>query len=177
MFLNSSVVKIGDQVLYKDEVGGGVITELSNSQAFVEEESGFGDWFTLTELILKEEIHVDIVSQREIEIKEGSGKFSSKPHSKNHLSRLEVDLHLEAFLDNARGLSNHDKVELQLKEARKAFAKAKREKFKYLQLIHGKGSGKLRQELHIWLNHQDVVDFYDIDISGNRSGVTEVRLF
>ncbi len=62
-------------------------------------------------------------------------------------------------------------------EAKSALAKAKGKKFKYLHLIHGKGSGKLREELHLWLNHQNVVDYYDMDISGNRSGVTEVRLF
>jgi len=170
-------VKVGDQVLYKDEVGGGVITQLSKDLAFVEEESGFGDWFNLTELIVKEEVYVDVVSLREIEIKEGSGKSSSKPHSKNHISKLEVDLHLDAFMEQTRGLTNHEKIILQMAEAKRALAKAKSKKFKYLHLIHGKGSGKLREELHLWLNHQNVVDYYDIDISGNRSGVTEVRLF
>ena len=107
-------MKVGDQVLYKDEVGGGLITQLSKDLAFVEEESGFGDWFNLTELIVKEEVYVDAVSLREIEIKEGSGKSSSKPHSKNHISKLEVDLHLDAFMEQTRGLTNHEKIILQM---------------------------------------------------------------
>ena len=93
-------MKIGDQVLFKDEVGGGVITQLSRGLAFIEEESGFGDWFELSELIHKEEVNIATPSNAEVEIKEKGASRSSKPHSKNHLSRLEVDLHLEAFLDN-----------------------------------------------------------------------------
>ena len=170
-------MKVGDQVLYKDEVGGGVITQLSKDLAFVEEESGFGDWFSLSELIVKEEISIQAPTNSEVQVKESGSVFSSKPHSKNHISKLEVDLHLDVFMNNTRGLTNHEKVQLQLKEAKAALYKARKEKFRYLHLIHGKGSGKLRQDLHEWLNHQDIVDFYDIDISGNRSGVTEVRLF
>ena len=164
-------------MVYKDEVGGGEITQLSKNFAFVEEESGFGDWFSLNELIVKEEIQVNSISSRAIEIKEGSGKASSKQHSKNHISKFEVDLHLDAFMEHTRGLTKHEKVTFQMAEAKSALAKAKGKKFKYLHLIHGKGSGKLREELHLWLNHQNVVDYYDMDISGNRSGVTEVRLF
>lgn len=170
-------MKIGDEVLYKDEVGGGVITQLSSTMAFVEEETGFGDWFNLQELIVKVDISVDVPSFSQVEMKERGNKLASKPHSKNHISKLEVDLHLDAFLDQTRGLTNHDKVLLQMAQAKKALATAKGHKYKYLHLIHGKGSGKLRQELHDWLNHQNVIDYYDIDISGNRSGVTEVRLF
>ena len=170
-------MKIGDQVLYKDEVGGGVITQLSKDLAFVEEETGFGDWVSVSELIVKEDISIGSPSNLEVELKEHNSNRSSKPHSKNHISKLEVDLHLDAFMHHTRGLSNYDKVVLQLKEAKKALAKARNQKFKYLHLIHGKGSGKLREELHLWLNHQNVVDYYDMDISGNRSGVTEVRLF
>ena len=175
--VKNNEVKVGDTVLYKDEVGGGVITQLSKDMAYVEEETGFGDWFSLKELIVKEDISIDTPSASQVEMKEGGNKLASKPHSKNHISKLEVDLHLDAFLDHTRGLTNYEKVTLQMAEAKKALAKAKGQKYKYLHLIHGKGSGKLRQELHEWLNHQNVVDYYDMDISGNRSGVTEVRLF
>lgn len=170
-------MKVGDTVLYKDEVGGGIITRLTKDMAFVKEETGFGDWFSLKELIVKEDVFIDTPSASQVDMKERGNTPASKPHSKNHISKLEVDLHLYAFLDHTRGLTNYEKIILQMAEARKALAKAKEQKYKYLHLIHGKGSGKLRQELHEWLNHQNVVDYYDIDISGNRSGVTEVRLF
>ena len=127
--------------------------------------------------MFKEEFAIDAPSTSEVEHKEFGRTTKSKAHSQNHRSILDVDLHLDAFMQHTGGLTNHEKVVLQMNEAKKALAIARSEKYKYLHLIHGKGSGKLRLELHEWLNHQNVLDYYDMDISGNRSGVTEVRLF
>ena len=165
-------MKIGDQVVYKDDVGGGTVVRRDGQMLLVREESGFEDWYQADELLPKEDISIDAVSIDIIEIKESKQKGASKPHSNNHRSVLKRDLHLHVILDNTRGLTNHEKVMIQLKEAKKALLEARSKKYKYLHLIHGKGSGKLRQELHDWLYKQSVVDFYDMDISGNRSGVT-----
>ena len=168
-------MKLGDVVVYKDEIGGGTIVKRDGNMLLIEEESGFSDWVSVSDVLLKESFQVSSIETKPED--KSKSKNASRPHSKNHQSKLEVDLHLHNLTDYTGGMSNHEKVLLQLKAAKNALAEARHKKFKYLHLIHGKGSGKLRQELHHWLAKQNVVDFYDMDISGNRSGVTEVQLF
>ena len=170
-------MKIGDQIKYLNEPGGGVISEINGNLLLVLDHNGFEDWVEITQVILDIKTDYRAVSYHDVSKKEGSGKIKSVKHSKRHLEKLEVDLHLHTFMQSTRGFTNHEKVLAQMGEARKAFASATAGKYKYLRLIHGKGSGKLRNELWQWLRHKNVVDFYDIDISGEKSGVTEVQMY
>ncbi len=170
-------MKIGDRIKYIDEVGGGIVTKIKGTNLFVLDDNGFGDWVEKNMVIVDVRTNYHGSAHHDISKKENSSTIRSKKHSKRHLEKLEVDLHLHAFTENIRGFTNHEKVLAQMGEARRAFASAVAGKYKYLRLIHGKGSGKLRNELWQWLSHKNVVDFYDIDISGEKSGVTEVQLY
>jgi dsDNA-specific endonuclease/ATPase MutS2 len=170
--------KVGDRVVFKDDVGGGVVSEISNGSIYVLTEDDFGDWFKPEELLLADDKQInEDAGNPSVPTKVESLSYSSKPHSKNHEKAYEVDLHLHNLIENSLNMTNHEKVIIQLNAAKNAYQKAKAKRFKYLKLIHGKGSGKLRSELHQWLRSIQVLDFYDIDISGNQSGVTEVRMF
>lgn len=69
-------------------------------------------------------------------------------------NRLEVDLHIDALLDNTRGLSAADMLNYQVDEFRRVMdANLKNHGLKIV-FIHGKGEGVLRNALAKELNHR-----------------------
>ena len=70
--------------------------------------------------------------------------------AKDHLppARTVVDLHIEKLADNYEQLGNFEILTLQLKEFEKYYDLAVAHKQRELIIIHGVGTGKLRDELH-----------------------------
>jgi len=62
--------------------------------------------------------------------------------------RSEVDLHMEKLLDDWKSMSNYDILMYQLKEFEKWYDLAVTHRQPSLIVIHGVGSGKLRDEIH-----------------------------
>ncbi|MDE7024425.1 MAG: DUF2027 domain-containing protein, partial [Paramuribaculum sp.] len=60
---------------------------------------------------------------------------------------IEVDLHIHELIDNTRGLSNADMLNLQIDEFRRVMDENLRNKGQKIVFIHGKGEGILRQAL------------------------------
>ena len=60
---------------------------------------------------------------------------------------LEVDLHINALLDNTHGLSNADMLQYQLKKFVEVMEQYKHQQGKRIVFIHGKGEGVLRKAL------------------------------
>lgn len=58
---------------------------------------------------------------------------------------LEVDLHINALLDNTHGLSNADMLQYQLKKFVEVMEQYKHQQGKRIVFIHGKGEGVLRK--------------------------------
>jgi len=79
--------------------------------------------------------------------------------AKQHLEppRSVVDLHIEKITDDCNGLSNHDIVTLQLKTFEKYYDLAVAHLQPSLIVIHGVGTGKLREEIHEQLKHRKEV--------------------
>lgn len=170
-------MKIGDFVKFIDEPGGGVLRRIDTDGYWIMDEHGFEECYQLSELIKNEKVNYHTtIPHSEGQEKDPEQKKSQKA-SKRFKEKLEVDLHLHHLIDNDRGLDNYQKIQIQKRAAQDALNRARLGGYKYCVLIHGKGSGKLRTELWNWLSHQKVVDFYDMDISIGKSGITEVQLF
>ena len=60
---------------------------------------------------------------------------------------LEVDLHINALLDNTHGLTNSDMLQYQLKKFVEVMEQYKNQHGKRIVFIHGKGEGVLRKAL------------------------------
>jgi len=71
--------------------------------------------------------------------------------------RTVVDLHIEKLSDDWRGLSNFEILSLQLKNFEKYYDLAIANFQPNLVIIHGVGSGKLRDEIHELLKHRKEV--------------------
>ncbi|HSC52344.1 MAG TPA: Smr/MutS family protein [Phnomibacter sp.] len=59
-----------------------------------------------------------------------------------------LDLHIEKLTDDYRNMSSYEKLTLQLREFEKWLDKAELNYVKQMWVIHGVGSGKLKQEVH-----------------------------
>lgn len=60
---------------------------------------------------------------------------------------IEIDLHINALLDNTAGMSNGEMLEYQLDTFRKVLADNRNNKGQRIVFIHGKGEGTLRRAL------------------------------
>jgi len=68
-----------------------------------------------------------------------------------------VDLHIEKITDDWNGLSNHEIVTLQLKTFEKYYDLAIAHMQPSLIVVHGVGTGRLREEIHEQLKHRKEV--------------------
>jgi hypothetical protein len=86
-------------------------------------------------------------------------KIYDEAKARQHLepSRSVVDLHIEKITDDWSGLSNHEIVSLQLKTFEKYYDLAVAHMQPSLIVIHGVGTGRLREEIHEQLKHRKEV--------------------
>lgn len=74
-------------------------------------------------------------------------------HADNPNEPLVVDLHISELVDNTRGLSNADMLNLQIDRFREVMRQNMRHVGRRIIFIHGKGEGVLRQALMKELSH------------------------
>lgn len=86
-------------------------------------------------------------------------KIYDASKAKQHLepARSVVDLHIEKITDDWKGLRNHEIVSLQLKTFEKYYDLAVAHMQPSLIVIHGIGTGRLREEIHEQLKHRKEV--------------------
>ena len=93
--------------------------------------------------------------QKETQIK--SSTQSSEENKGILISKTgarEIDLHIEALLDDYKSLSSAEIINLQLSRFRDAMSKAHNENWKQLVFIHGVGDGRLKFELRKIIDSQ-----------------------
>jgi Smr domain len=89
--------------------------------------------------------------------------------------RSVVDLHIEKLSDNWKHLSNFEILSMQLKEFEKFYDLAVSHYQPVLTVIHGVGTGKLRDEIHAILNtKKEVKSFINQYTASYGYGATEI---
>lgn len=90
---------------------------------------------------------------------------------------LEVDLHINELLDNTRGMSNADILNVQVDEFRRVMDGELKSKGRKIVFIHGKGEGVLRNALMKELKHRyKGTDVQDASFSQYGFGATQVTI-
>ena len=79
---------------------------------------------------------------------------------------------ISMLMTNAVGVAQGAK-----EEAETAIYKARKNKDNFLVFIHGKGKGRLKEELHSMLDRTERIEFYDAEYSLYSGGATEVKLY
>ncbi len=104
--------------------------------------------------------------------------YSAKPAkitSLADLPRYEVDLHIEQLMDNCKNLSNSEIIDIQLKTLHKYLNLAIMHRQERMIIIHGLGSGILKDAVHKILKETPHIESYRNEWMGKYGfGATEV---
>ena len=71
-----------------------------------------------------------------------------------------IDLHIEELVANWKGLSNFEILSIQLNAFERQIELAIQHHQPTLTVIHGVGKGKLKEEIHQWLNGKPFIRSY-----------------
>lgn len=177
--------KVGDKVEVLDDVLSGTVKSINNSRITILTEEGFDLDFDSSELVVikKSELNnhsfnnVDLRTYKlEKEDKKPNKSIKIKPKER-YQPKMEVDLHLHKLVDNERGMSNFDKLNLQLDTARRQLDFAIRKKIQKIVFIHGVGEGVLKMELESLFSRYNNIKYYEADYKKYGFGATEVYIF
>jgi hypothetical protein len=99
----------------------------------------------------------------------------SKPNANNDPAyEMEINLHIEELLDNYKGMSNAEIIQVQLKHFQTALDTAINKHFRKLIVIHGVGNGRLKQEVRTIITSYDHLKYYDASYNKYGFGATEI---
>ena len=178
---SSSLFKVGARVSVIHDTLKGEVVSVENYTATIKDQDGFVRVFKLSELALdsdKEHYSFDDeLLERETlsKLKEVSKENSSTAN--------EIDLHIENLLDSHLNMTNHEILTFQLKACKKFVHDAIENGTKKIVLVHGKGEGVLRNEIHSFLLtlkklHDMNLEFYDASYQRfGIGGATEVLFY
>ncbi len=97
----------------------------------------------------------NIVYQKEV--KNQKENEHKKAHTKPKQTQVEVDLHINALLDNTKGMEAKDILDYQIKIFKEELSKAqKSHTIKKIVFIHGKGNGSLKAKLRSYLDRNKI---------------------
>ncbi|MBT6175316.1 MAG: Smr/MutS family protein [Flavobacteriales bacterium] len=171
----SKEIKIGSEVKFLNDVGGGIVLEIfSNGTAGVEGEDGFDMKYNLTELMLvsdsiteqEEEynnklpdlakiIAQDVneerqkLIQKDFEIKYANVRATNQQRRGEH---MVIDLHIHELIDDQSGLQDRTKLDIQLNHFERMMRIAGEQRIKRVIFIHGVGQGVLRNQIRTRLD-------------------------
>lgn len=163
---------VGAVVSYLNEPGGGKVIAEGDRGYLVLDSDGFERWFRKTELVLVSSAITAALQESETINKDSSTKVF-KPRKKE-TNILEVDLHIHELLEFDSHLSDHEKLEHQLRVARHQVEKARKGHYKKVILIHGVGKGVLRTKIQEMLEGMERIEYYDASLREYGTGATEV---
>lgn len=87
---------------------------------------------------------------------------------------IEVDLHIEALLDDFSGMSKNEMLELQLSKFNEVIKENKNKKGQRVVFIHGVGNGRLKTDIRNSLQRKHKLDFQDASFREYGYGATMV---
>jgi len=168
------IFKVGDKVLFKKEKQSGIIIKVNSLyKVVVETIDGFDIIVSVNDLARVEADTDKSNSYGEVVLFQQDKVTSPKLKTKQQRSQsvLKVDLHIELLIDNYQYISNFEIVQIQLDECQKNVEKALNSSYQKLIIIHGVGTGVLKNKVHNLLNNYKLRYYLSKD-----GGATEVML-
>ena len=171
----SMEIKIGSEVKFLNDVGGGIVLEIfSDGTASVQGEDGFDMKYNLTELMLvsdsiteqeeeynnKLPVLAKIIAQdvneerqkliqKDFEIKYANVRATNQQRRGEH---MVIDLHIHELIDDQSGLQDRTKLDIQLNHFERMMRIAGEQRVKRVIFIHGVGQGVLRNQIRTRLD-------------------------
>jgi DNA-nicking Smr family endonuclease len=181
----SNSFSIGEKVAFLYEKSGGIIRRFgANGLIFVEDEDGFERTFPAEELVKIHGTEYHLPDNAVAQINEddtiSTSRHTIKKEKQSGTNRSmdvwEIDLHIESLLDSHMGMSNSAILEVQMKEFKNFFSRAKTKHIRKLIVIHGVGAGVLKDDVRLFLDKKDGVEYYDADYREYGKGATAIEI-
>jgi len=184
-----SAFKVGDAVSVLNETIRGKITSVGSKKSKIEDEDGFTREYLNSVLVHSKSSTTyklgDDKLDKEIQNKLNPQQKNKKVSSSSSKSELafEIDLHYESLTESLSIKSNFEILQKQLTACRSFVQKSLSKKLKRIVIIHGKGEGVLKSEIHIYLTRLGSergikLDFHDAPYHEyGMGGATEVIFY
>lgn len=176
-------MNIGDKVQVLDDNLEGKIISINNDTVQVETIDGFHLTYSKRELIViasdAPKINFDVSVSKVLAEKESPKKQVSplSKFGKKEQMVFEVDLHLEKIITGRnQNLTNFDKLNIQLEEAKRAMNFAISKRYNRVVLIHGVGDGVLKSELEYLLKRYENIVIQEAKYSRYGLGAMEIYI-
>lgn len=169
-------IRIGDKIKFLDSEGGGQVIAVSGNSYRILTNEGFEETHQLNSIL---KVNEDLEKSLKSTFVPNGFMKSTKKVQKDSIFKTktpliwEVDIHIENLLDNFYHMSNYEIVNYQLEKCEDILHKALKSKIHKLVIIHGKGQGVLRKEVHNLL-YAFRLDFKDADYMRYSGGATDV---
>jgi hypothetical protein len=133
----------------------------------------------LKEEVKKEEVKKVVTPQKPFRIGEKTNlqKERKEVNEFTGITSMEVDLHIEELVEDIRGMSNGEIIQIQLKHFQKKLDEAIAKKMRSIVFIHGVGKGVLKNEIIFILKGMPELTYSDASMAKYGGGATEVFLF
>ncbi|MCF6366528.1 MAG: DUF2027 domain-containing protein [Bacteroidales bacterium] len=145
-------------------------------------ENDFFDEFAIITSVTEENSMQEAVEKLKKEdidavVKQKDGKRPRIQQNKENKSIKEVDLHIHELIDDESGMSDYDKLQLQLDAFHKELQTAIKENYRRIVFIHGVGSGSLKLKIRSELQHKyKKYQFQDASFKEYGYGATMILL-
>lgn len=159
----------GEVVKFKDAGGSAKVVSHLGSTVVVEDSFGFEHEYDESELLPLKELEVGHVERKD-------GRKKKTGLAAQQVDRLSVDLHSHELLDSTSGMTRYEILNKQIDAAFATIKEAQRRKVPKVLIIHGKGSGKLKDDIHQMLERMGGLSYYFADFSEGGYGATEVQI-
>lgn len=181
---NNIILKIGDTVMIIDDSVEGKIIAIKHKIITIKTLEGFEIEYSKNEVVLipnsNNQLDYESINFEQVlaekEYKKPKKIKRVKPKERNQ-PLMEVDLHIHQLVSNEKGLTAHDKLELQLEIAQRKLEFAIHKRIQRVVFIHGIGAGVLRAELEYLFRRYDAISYEDADFKKYGRGATQVYIF
>ena len=162
--------ELGQRIKFKDAAGGGEVCKVQGNAVWVKDAFGFETQYDASELLLDGNLPIgDVLRKDEV----NRPPLPEQPAQR--VDRLVIDLHSHELIESTHGMTRYEILSYQLDRTRDLLHEARRRRVPRVLIIHGKGSGRLQQEVHDLLHKWGGLEYYFADFSEGGYGATEVR--
>jgi len=180
----SEKFEVGDKVAVIDEAIEGEVVAVKNNEISIKTTDDFVMTFFVNELVKLQKTSdlnnlfssksiSEVLKDKKEPIKRS---FTKEKKSKKEEFVMEVDLHIEKLVQNFRGMSNFDILNIQMDTVKHKLEFAIKNRLPKMVLIHGVGEGVLKSEIEFFLSRYDNVVFQEANFQKYGFGATEVYI-
>ncbi|MEX1001375.1 MAG: Smr/MutS family protein [Crocinitomicaceae bacterium] len=177
------MLRTGDHIVVIADTIKGTVKKVENNTITIEDEFGFSRVYRSEELA-KANQESDYKISDDVLDKEISEKIKQQlTEDQNTLKSFEIDLHIEELVESHAAMTNHEILTKQMIVCKNFVRKAMDKETPKIVIIHGKGEGVLKSEIHSFLHKlRDwdgvKLDYHDASFAEyGISGATEVIFY